>query len=208
MIIDSLKAENSALKGELRAGLSDGSTLLFSVFYLPDGKENPAISETGRELSSAEEEALRFASVCCRAERIALRLISRAEQCSLGLTVKLQRRGLDSAAVNAVISRLFEEKLLDDLRYAELWLRSKLRSRKAPGPRRLSASLAKKGIARDSLGKALGNALDPETEYELLLRFLENGKLPGEKKGISRRAYLKFEGFSSAVIERYFDENS
>ena len=186
--------------------MADGSQLLFSAYYLPGGEDNPALGETGRELGPAEEEALRFASSCCGAERIALRLITRAEQCSLGLTVKLERRGFNPAIVNAVISRLFEQNLLDDTRYAELWLRSRLRSRRAESPRRLSASLAKRGIDRKSLGKAMENALDHEAEYDLLLRYLKKEKLPGGKQGISPRSYLKYEGFSTAVIERYFDE--
>ena len=79
-----------------------------------------------RELSSAEEDAFRFAAACYKAEKAAARLIARAEQNSFGLAAKLERRGHDTRAVKAVISVLSDRNLLDDARYAERWILSRL----------------------------------------------------------------------------------
>ena len=223
----SLKTANGVVALEF----SDGSSLLFSPDYLPEGSfpgggfpegerlvswesapSEAAAGIPGREFSPGEEEALRFAADCYRVEKLALRLIARAEQHSLGLTAKLERRGSRAAVVRAVISRLLDRNLLDDGRYAELWIRSRLALRKAPSPRWLRASLRKRGIDRNSLSAALDGVLDPETEYALLLRYLESRNSRKKmreregKKGSFLRSELRYEGFSSAAIDRYLDE--
>ena len=161
---------------------------------------------SGRELSMDEEEAFRFAAACYRAEKTAAKLIARAEQSSFGLTAKLERRGYDAAAVKAVVSLLLDRNLLNDTRYAERWIRSRLKGRKAPSPRWLLASLGKRGIDRNSSRKALKKALEPEAEYALLLKFMENSAISRGKTGISLRSRLKFEGFSPLSIEQFTEQ--
>ena len=217
MTIVSLETENLRADGAVKLDFSDGSSLSFSLFYLPEtllqtfaevnsGAERPAVWEPGRELSSGEEEAFRFASTCYRVEKIALRLVARAEQNSLGLAAKLERRGYNAVVVKAVISRLLDRNLLDDGRYAELWIRSRLAMGKAPSPRWLLISLGKRGIDRYLSREALGKVLDPETEYALLLKYLEKTGIPEEKKVRRLRAQLKYEGFSFDVLDRFFND--
>jgi SOS response regulatory protein OraA/RecX len=143
-----------------------------------------------------------------------------AEQNSLGLTAKLQRRGYGAAVAKAVVFRLLDCNLLDDERYAELWIRSRLALRKTSSPQRLLIALGKRGIDRNSSGKALKRVLDPETEYALLLKYLETSagsdhpeevssyelRFPENKRGFSLRSHLKYEGFSSIALDRYFNE--
>jgi len=59
-----------------------------------------------------------------RAEKTALRLIARAEQCTKGLTRKLTKRGFDANSINEVISNLTEKNLLNDSRYARYWIQA------------------------------------------------------------------------------------
>jgi len=157
-------------------------------------------------LSDGEEEASSFAAACCRAEKLALKLIARAEQNSFGLTAKLERRHFDALVAKTVVSRLLARNLLDDVRYAELWIRSRLASRKAPSPQWLLVALGRRGIDRNSSLKALNNVFDPQTEYEFLLKYLEKTRFPQSKRAFSLRAQLKYEGFSSEVIDRYFSD--
>ena len=185
----------------LKVELSDGSSLLFTPEYLPEGMEDPALWETGREYSPREEEAFRFAADCYRAEKIALKLVARAEQNSLGLTAKLERRGFDTAVVKAVVSGFQSRNLLDDGRYALLWIRSRLGTGKALSPRWLLVSLGKKGIVRETSLKALRGVLDPEAEYALLLQYLEkagpeNAKIPERDSKKYMKSQLKFESGS------------
>jgi regulatory protein len=143
-----------------------------------------------------------------RAEKAALRLIARAEQCGAGLARKLEKRGHDTACVNAVISRLTGLNLLDDSRFARLWLESRLRL--ARSPRRLLASLCVRGIDRDDAEAALKTVLDEETELAILARFVKkHARKSGGSKDASYRPLkhlLKGEGFSLSVIQRFLDE--
>jgi SOS response regulatory protein OraA/RecX len=97
--------------------------------------------------------------------------------------------------------------LVDDERYAELWVRSALARRggKIPTPRRLLASLRNRGIDSSTAGKALKNSLDTETELVLLRRYMERSA-PKENPGFSLRSFLRFEGFSSDVVSLYFED--
>ena len=157
--------------------------------------------------SSGEDEALSFAAACKRAEKASLRLIARAEQNSSGISVKLKRRGHDPAVIKTVVTGLLDQNLLNDEKYAELWIRSRLSPSKknAPSPRCLNISLEKRGIDRNSSRNALEKVLDSETEYALLLKFVEKNGFSEKKPARFLRTQLKFEGFSPLVLEKYFE---
>jgi len=216
MTLVSLKAENTRREGVFKAEFSGGPSLLFAADYLPEREaavllenaaKNSVTEYAGTELSGGEEEAFRFAAACYKAEKSALRLIARAEQNSLGLAAKLERRGYPAAAVKAVVFYLSGRNLLDDRRYAERWICS---------PRRLLSSLCARGIDRDDAQAGLKAALDGETEYCLLRRYVNKlEKLKSFRKAQSedRPAYslkyvLKTEGFSPPAIQEFFEQDT
>jgi len=204
--IVSLKAappRETGVEGVIEAELSDGSRLLFLNDYLPEDLK--ASLDGGKELSGQEEEALQFAASCYQAEKVSLRLIARAEQSTLGLTAKLERRGCDSSVVKAVVSRLLERNLLNDERFAKLWVHSRLSYGKAQSPLWLRVSLGKKGIDRNVSNKAVESLLDPDTEYALLLKYLEKAGISDAKNQSYLKTQLKSEGFSYEVLDRYFE---
>ena len=215
MIIISLKTESSVGQsgrgGQYRIELSDGSLFSFKNCYLPPEIFNEYLNDPKdaeeREINAGEEAAFRFASACLRAEKAALRLIARAEQCTNGLTRKLEQRGHSTVCVNTVISRLAELKLLDDRRYAQLWLESRLCLTRSP--RRLLSALCGRGINRDDAQAALKTALDEEAEFAMLTRFVKrhSRKKGGEGENTARsfKYLLKSEGFSALAIERFLD---
>lgn len=148
-------------------------------------------------------------SALIRAEKAALRLIARAEQCSQGLARKLEKRGHDTACIAEVISGLSEKKLIDDRRYAQLWLESRLRFTRSP--RRLLSSLFARGIERDLAESALKTVFDEEAEFALLSRYVKkHSRKKTEQNSAentrSLRFLLKSEGFSHQAIERFFDD--
>jgi len=164
------------------------------------------------ETDPSEQENSPFALACLRAEKTALHLIARAEQNVYGLSRKLEKRGHDSVCIQTVIARLCEAGLLDDRRYARLWLGARINQR-AASPRRLFAALCSRGIDHDDAEAALRETLDDETELRLLERYAR--KLQFRQKGgedddsaaarRSLRYTLKGEGFSSSAIECFFD---
>ena len=116
-----------------RAWLNARST---DALALADASSSPNASLQENENNTTTE--------YIQAEKTALRLIARAEQCSAGLARKLEKRKHDPAVIREVISKLSELKLLDDSRFARLWLQSRLRF--ARSPRRLHASLCARGF--------------------------------------------------------------
>ncbi|MDR2134708.1 MAG: recombination regulator RecX [Treponema sp.] len=191
--------------------LSDGSLFWFKTCYLPplfNDELYTAGKAEGREISADEDRAFRFASGCLRAEKAALRLIARAEQAVFGISRKLERRGHESACVDAVVSRLVELELLDDRRFARLWLESRLCCR-VSSPRRLLAALCGRGIDRHAAETVLKNCLDGEHEADLLNRYVNRKGLSVPEKTDPRsfRYLLKGEGFSAPAIQQYLEEH-
>jgi len=224
MTVVSVKTEAD---GDLRrVEFSDGSLLSFRICYLPPSFTCECLSDPdmvygaadGLELSLDEAEDLRFAASCFRAEKTALRLIARAEQTVFGLRRKLEKRGAGAACATAVILRLCDLDLLDDRRYARLWLESRVDGLRVSSPMRMLAALRARGVDRDDAESALRDVLDDDAERRLLERFLQKlqrkRKIPGWRSGDgddfrrSLKYLLRGEGFSSPAIEQLFDENA
>jgi regulatory protein len=188
-----------------RIGLADGSLFSFKLPYLPAELRGEDFFSPGRDLSSAEEEACRFAAACYRTERVALRLAARAEQTRRGIARKLELRGFTAPCIHAVVSYLEGRGIIDDERYAASWLRSRL-GRSAEGPRKLFVALRQRGISSADAGEALKTVLDFPAESALLNRYLKKNRRPNSKEERFLKRQLKYEGFSPAVIEAAGEE--
>ncbi|MDR1949860.1 MAG: RecX family transcriptional regulator [Spirochaetaceae bacterium] len=202
-----------------RVELSDGSLFSFRTVYLPPEYDPENLCSPGRDLSGAEAESLRFAASCYRAERAALRLVARAEQCVFGLSGKLEARSYTGPCVRAVLARLCALEIVSDERFAASWCRSRLNRTggRIPGPRDLTLALCRRGVSRETAQKALKSVLTPDAELSLLRRYLagqRRGKAGtgvgvGEGEGPKQASPpdrflwhdLKQAGFSPAVLE-------
>jgi regulatory protein len=201
MTVESVEAG----RDRLTVKFDNGAVLTVGTVYLPP-EYSGAFLRTGAVIDSPAETVLRFAEECFAAEKAALRLVARAEQSSSALTYKLQRRGYGASAAGVVISRLLELNLVNDGRYAELWLRYRMR-RGSTGPRALAAALRQK-VGRESAEAAFRAALTPDVEAALLERRLAKAFRKGLPEAAGIRFFLRGEGFSSAAIEGYFDEQA
>jgi regulatory protein len=96
--------------------------------------------------------------------------------------------------------------LVDDRRYAKLWLKSRV-ARGKKGPRTLETTLRAKGIDRKTAASALKTALAGDGEAKLLERCAKK-VMERKQQGFDAelRFFLKREGFSSAAIEAFFEE--
>jgi regulatory protein len=207
MTVVSLKAGtgSEAVPPVFRIGFADGSLFSFKLPYLPAELRREDFFSPGRDLSSAEEEACRFAAACYRTERAALRLAARAEQTRRGIARKLELRGFAVPCIQAVVSFLESQGIINDERYAASWLRVRL-ARSAESPRKLLAALRQRGINSSSAGEALKTVLDFPTESALLKRYLKKNRRPTPKEAWLLKKQLKYEGFSPEVIEAAGDE--
>jgi len=202
--------------GTLKLTLDNGSVITIGTAYLP-----PELPEAffcpGAIIADEKGDVLDCAAACLSAEQAALRLIARAEQCRSGLARKLEQRKHPPDAVRFALDRLTDMGLVNDARYAELWLKPRL-SRGDKGPRMLLAALQHRGIDRKTAEAAMNVSLTPEAEAALLRRCLAKAgktlsKTSAMKREYSeqdekrqRRIFLKAEGFSAAAIEEYEDE--
>jgi len=152
-----------------------------------------------------EEEAPEFDADCIKAEKIALRLIARAEQNSAGLAVKLEKRGVDLSIARQVVSRLLEKGLLDDQRFAESWIHAHLRAKKAQSPLWFLVSLEKRGLEKKISLNAINKILDEDTEFSLLLEYIKKIDVRFKKNSGFLKSKLRRERFSPEVIDRFFD---
>lgn len=194
--------------------LSDGSLFSIKTSYLSPASQGELFSMLNKALSVEEEQDFRFAAACFQAEQAALRLLARAEQTSLGLSNKLARRGHSAPCVQAVVSHLTELEILSDARYARLWLQARL-ARRGESPRYLIMALGNRGIDRNIAVAALKSVLNFEGESLLLKKYLQKNRLKSgnalndqtifDKTTDALRSKLKYEGFSSAVIQSLWE---
>ncbi len=94
-------------------------------------------------------------------------LCARAEHCEQEMTEKMRRWGLSDEAQASVMARLTAGRFVDNRRYAEAFVRDKVRYSKW-GPRKIQQALWQKHIPDDIIGEAL-QAID-FSEYVSILR--------------------------------------
>jgi regulatory protein len=195
----------------MRIALSDGREFSYRAAYLPLPCREEAFFTPGAELAAGDEEALRLAASCWRAERAALRLIARAEQTTAGLGRKLERRGYAPPCVQAVLRRLADLSLVSDTRYAALWLQSRL-ARGTASPAALLRGLRSRGIDQDLARGMVRAELSAEAESVLLKNYVEkkirrrNLRRSSADPGLVLKQKLKQEGFSSSAIRSFWEE--
>ena len=97
-----------------------------------------------------------------RARERALQLLEYRERSVAELTRKLRDSGYGAALVLATVARCAELGLVDDERFAEVWVRS--RTSAGHGSRRIRRELAEKGVSPDVIAIALGRECTPEQE--------------------------------------------
>ncbi len=154
---------------------------------------------TGDSLDAARIESLCSQSQLIFARAKALRLLAAAPQTRRGLAMKLRARGFPEPAVGAAIARMTELGYLDDLAFAESWVRSRLASRKE-GWKALYKRLVLKGVPRDIAEKAVEGQCTDEVE---LARARE---LAGSLSIESAARKLSSRGFRSRTIARLLKE--
>ena len=160
--------------GVAKAATAEGSLFAFRISYL-----EPACSCCGMDeipaLSPGDEMDEGLLSVlidAMTAEYRAIYLLAKAEQYRRGLERKLlgnklSGKGLPAQAVGMALDRLEAEGLLSDRRYAEAWMRQRIR-RHPEGPRSLAAALAARGVAREASREALAVFFDESRRFGLL----------------------------------------
>jgi SOS response regulatory protein OraA/RecX len=96
-----------------------------------------------------------------RALDVATKALARRDFSERGLRERLERAGIDSAEVEAVLARLRDEGLVDDARFAAN--RARALAERGKGDAAIRFDLAHQGLQADAIEEALA-ALEPERE--------------------------------------------
>lgn len=99
-------------------------------------------------------------------------LCSRGEQCTGDILDKLKRWGIADVDAAAIISRLIEERYIDNERFARAYCRDKARFQ-SWGKRKIIFNLRQKGVSQEIIDDALTHVED-ETYSEKLETTLRN----------------------------------
>ena len=132
----------------------------------------------------------------------AYRYLSYRARSEAELKQRLRGRGFSSEVVEATITRLKEQYLIDDLAFAQFWRDSRLSSK--PRSKRLVArELKEKKVAHETIEQVTENIDDEDNAYELGRRrmyMFAHLDYPEFQRRLSN--YLVYRGFSYVVIRQ------
>ena len=133
--------------------------------------------------------------------RAAMDLLAMREHGRVELSRKLAKRGAPSEWVDIELERLSEQGLLNEDRYLESFIASKARA--GYGPSRIREQLSQRGLAREAINEAIGNAeIDWAAQlYSVWQR--KFGRPPQDAREYGQQArFLAYRGYSSSEITR------
>ena len=162
---------------------------------------------TGKHLDEEAVEKIVTADSRERAHQIAVNFISYRPRSSKEIIDKLSRKGFAEDLIRAVVDKLRELLLINDLEFARMFVRDKLRG-KPMGRALLRRKLHEKGISYQSAEHVLNECVTEESEQEaaktLATRKLEMSRTRFSKLDPAVRQkrladYLLNRGFSGEV---------
>jgi len=153
----------------------------------------------GQELSDYQIEALTRSDHSHRCLNAAAHFLSYRPRSEAEIRKRLQQRSFDGDSVTAVLAKLKEQGLVDDMAFAQFWKEN----RQSFSPRSqwlIKLELRRKGIADDIIDQVV-NADDGDCAYRAALSKARSLPL-SDYQGFRHRLgeYLKRRGFSYGVI--------
>src|SRR6056297_1775284 len=197
--IDAIKTGASGESVQVR--LSDSS----SFFVPPEILIDLGLSR-GQEVGEELRGQLEGAAEVFGAQKKVLELAARREHSQYELRRKLRKRGFSESSITKVIEKMVRLNIIDDERFAESWLRTRL-DRKAEGFLKLKAGLQHRGVHGDLADRVLKKYLTGKVGQRNLEKATEKALLNcgGDEKKFVRR--LKNRGFSWNEIKNYSIDN-
>ena len=157
--------------------------------------------QVGQELSAGQIEALARSDHYHRCLNAAARYLSYRPRSEFELRERLHQRGFDGDSVEAVLTRLKEQGLVDDMAFAQFWKDN--RESFSPRSQWLTRlELRQKGIASNIIDQIADTVDDEDSAYRAALSKARSLPLLSDYQGFHRRLgdYLKRRGFGYGVI--------
>ncbi len=160
---------------------------------------------TGQELDGSRVEAMVKAEQFRRCSDAVARYLSFRPRSEAELTAKLKRRGFNVETVEAVLARLKEQGLVDDVAFARFWQEN--RDSFSPRGQRLTRlELRRKGVDKETIDQVVDTVSDSDSAYRAA--FSRARRLPQSDYQAFRRRlgdYLRRRGFSYEVVDHTVD---
>ena len=154
----------------------------------------------GQELSANQIEALARSDCFHRCLNAAASYLGYRPRSEFELRERLQRRGFDGDSVNAVLAKLKEQGLVDDMAFAQFWRDN--RQSFSPRSQWLTRlELRRKGVVSDIIDQVVDAVDDADSAYRAAVSKARS--LPqSDEQSFRRRLgeYLKRRGFGYGVI--------
>ena len=155
-----------------------------------------------RELSASQTEALARSDHFHRCLNAAVHYLSYRPRSESEIRERLKRRGFDDDSIEAVIAKLKEQGLVDDMAFAQFWKDN--RQSFSPRSQWLTRlELRQKGVADDIINQVVDAVDDADSAYRAALSKARS--LPfSDYQSFRRRLgeYLKRRGFGYEVINQ------
>ena len=136
----------------------------------------------------------------------ALDLLSRREHSSKEIREKLLLRFDDKITINSVITKLEENNLINDTRFAEAYVSS--RKRKGFGPKKISFELLSKGVSESVANRIIDEEGGWKRAAKLAFtKKFKNGLSSDVKNSLKQKSFLKNRGFGFKEIESVFGDD-
>jgi regulatory protein len=133
--------------------------------------------------------------------------VARREYSTGEATAALVRKGYNAAIVAVTVAELQDERLLDDVRYAESLVR--MLTGRGQGPQRVRHALNEAGLSPDAVAAALETAPDWMLLAAEVRRRKFGARIPKDWPGRARQMrFLQYRGFSKDHIASAFGETS
>ena len=127
--------------------------------------------------------------------------LARHDLASTELGVRLERRGFERSVVDAVLSQLVDEHLLDDARFAHHYVAH--HAELGRGPVRIAADLKARGLSAEMVDAALETGPDWHALAGQVRKRKFGAEIPEAAADKARQArFLQRRGFSSDHIRR------
>jgi len=195
-ILSVSKILSNKKRGTAEITISDGSSFVINeeiirMYQLYEGME----------IDSDTIENLKKENEVLAVKEKALDIVSRSEQSGYMLKNKLIKKGFDKQAISIILSQFYKNGIIDDRRFAEMWISARVK-RKREGRIKLLAELSARGISRDIADAVLQEALPPEMEQNKLKEAYSDLKRKHGENYEKIYSALQRKGFSPANIMR------
>lgn len=162
--------------------------------------------KVGQELAQAQIEALASSDNFRRCLAAAVRYLSYRPRSEFELRERLSQRGFDSDSIEAALTRLKEQGLVDDTDFARFWRDN--RQSFSPRSRWLTGlELRRKGVAEEVIDQVVGDVSDDDSAYRAALSRAH--RLPASDYQSFRHGlagYLRRRGFGYRVINNTVEQ--